>query len=147
MKCGTWVLVDLCITIHLYCIEDLFIIMHYTCVVHACLWAIMNFGSRSMLWTCLIGVMFVQCWKYKFDASCVFHSEQVCSAASFLSCFVSSVIGLLRNILYHYVEHGLCFTFMSLVTSCVGLREQPQTAFPMSFTWASHVAAIMLTGC
>ena len=38
--------------------------------------------------------------------------------------------------------------FISLVTSCVGLwKEEPQTAHPMSFTWAYHIAASVLTGC
>ena len=38
--------------------------------------------------------------------------------------------------------------FISLVTSCVWLQEEePQTAHPMSCTWASHIAACMLTGC
>ncbi len=34
--------------------------------------------------------------------------------------------------------------FISLVTSCVGLQEEeeePQIAYPVSFTWASHIAA------
>ena len=32
-------------------------------------------------------------------------------------------------------------TFMSLVHSCVGLwEEESRTAYPMSFTWASHIA-------
>ena len=32
--------------------------------------------------------------------------------------------------------------FISIVTSDVGLQEEePQTAHPMSFTWASHIAA------
>ena len=39
-------------------------------------------------------------------------------------------------------------TFISLVTSCAGLQqEEPQTAHLMSFTWASHIAASVLTGC
>ncbi len=38
--------------------------------------------------------------------------------------------------------------FISLVTSSVGLRqEEPQTAFPMSTTWASHIGASVLMGC
>ena len=37
--------------------------------------------------------------------------------------------------------------FVSLFTSCVGLQEEePQTACPMSFTWASHIAASMHYG-
>ena len=33
------------------------------------------------------------------------------------------------------------------VTSCVGLlEEEPQKAHPMSFTWASLIAASVLTG-
>ncbi len=41
----------------------------------------------------------------------------------------------------------LLVNFISLVTSCVGLQEEePQTAHPMSFTWASHIAASMLMG-
>ena len=37
--------------------------------------------------------------------------------------------------------------FESLVISCVGLREEePQTAHLMSFRWASHIVASMLTG-
>ena len=39
--------------------------------------------------------------------------------------------------------------FISLVTSCIGLREEkPQTAFSMgmSFTWASHRAASVVKG-
>ncbi len=43
---------------------------------------------------------------------------------------------------------------ISLVTSCVGLQEEeeeeeeeePQTTLPMSFTWASHITASVLTG-
>ena len=35
--------------------------------------------------------------------------------------------------------------FISLVT-CAGLREEPQTAFPMSFTCAHHIATSMLIG-
>ena len=37
--------------------------------------------------------------------------------------------------------------FTSLVT-CVRFRmEEPLTAYPMSITWASHIAASVLTGC
>ena len=36
--------------------------------------------------------------------------------------------------------------FASLVTSCVGLQEETQTAYRMSLTWASHIAASLLTG-
>ena len=37
--------------------------------------------------------------------------------------------------------------FISVVTSCTGLwEEEPQTAHPTSFTWASHIAASMLMG-
>ncbi len=37
--------------------------------------------------------------------------------------------------------------FISLVT-CVGCwEEEPQTAYPMSLTWASHIASSVLTGC
>ena len=35
---------------------------------------------------------------------------------------------------------------MSLVTSCVGLQEEPQTAHPTASTWASYIAASVLTG-
>ena len=35
---------------------------------------------------------------------------------------------------------------ISLVTFCVGLREEPQTAHPMSFTWAFHIATSVLMG-
>ena len=39
-------------------------------------------------------------------------------------------------------------TFWFLVISCVRLqKKEPQTAFPMSFTWVSHIVASMLTGC
>ena len=46
------------------------------------------------------------------------------------------------------VEFGMApsvsVNLVSLITSCVGLREEePQTAHPMSFTWAVS----MLTGC
>ena len=34
--------------------------------------------------------------------------------------------------------------FISQVTSCVRLWEEPQTAFPMSSAWASHIAASVL---
>ncbi len=40
---------------------------------------------------------------------------------------------------------NLIKSHISLVT-CVGLQEEPQTAYPMSFTWASHIATSMLTG-
>ena len=37
---------------------------------------------------------------------------------------------------------------MSLVTSCDRLlEEKPQIAFPLSFTWVSHIAASVVTGC
>ena len=37
------------------------------------------------------------------------------------------------------MAHGV--NFISLVTSCVGLREEEsQTAHPMPFAWASHIA-------
>ena len=36
--------------------------------------------------------------------------------------------------------------FVSLFTSCVGLQEEPHTAYSMSFTWVSHIVASMLTG-
>ena len=37
--------------------------------------------------------------------------------------------------------------FVSIFTSYVTLREQePQTAFPVSNTWASYIAASVLTG-
>ena len=37
--------------------------------------------------------------------------------------------------------------FISLVTSCLGLPgEKPETAHLMSFTWASYIAASVLTG-
>ena len=37
--------------------------------------------------------------------------------------------------------------FISLVTFCVGLREEePQTAHPMAYTWASHIAGSVFTG-
>ncbi len=56
---------------------------------------------------------------------------------------------------YHHITcilkwHLACLWiwYHSLVTSCAGLRElEPQTAYPMSFTWASHIAASALTGC
>ena len=36
---------------------------------------------------------------------------------------------------------------ISLDTSCVGFREEePQTAQPMSFSWASHIAASVVMG-
>ncbi len=42
---------------------------------------------------------------------------------------------------------SLSVNFISLVTSRVGLREEePQKAHPMSFTWASLIAASVLTG-
>ena len=44
--------------------------------------------------------------------------------------------------------------FWHIVTSCFRLQEEeeeeeeePQTAFPMSFTWATHIGASLLTGC
>ena len=41
----------------------------------------------------------------------------------------------------------LCLIFILFVTSCVGLQgEEPQTAHLMSITWASHIAASVLTG-
>ena len=37
---------------------------------------------------------------------------------------------------------------VNCMTSCVRLREEePLTAFPMSLTWASHIAASMCMGC
>ena len=40
---------------------------------------------------------------------------------------------------------GLSVNFISLVTSCVRLREEePRTAFLVSFTWVSHIATSML---
>ncbi len=56
---------------------------------------------------------------------------------------------------FHITSHLLCIlkwllwtvNFILLVTWCVGFREEkPQTAPPMSFTWASHIAASMLPG-
>ena len=53
---------------------------------------------------------------------------------------------------FHITSHLPCWApwsvnFISLVTSYVKLREEePQTAFPMSITWASHIAANVLTG-
>ncbi len=42
---------------------------------------------------------------------------------------------------------SVSWNFISLVTSCVRVREEePQTAFPVSFTWASHIGAIVLMG-
>ena len=40
---------------------------------------------------------------------------------------------------------SVSLNFISLLTSCVRLQEEeePQTAFPMSFTWASNMAAGM----
>ena len=38
--------------------------------------------------------------------------------------------------------------FISQVTFCVWLwTGEPHTAFPMSFTWSSHIAARVLMGC
>ncbi len=49
---------------------------------------------------------------------------------------------------YFEMAPSMSVNFISLVTSCVGLREEePLTAHPMSFTWASHIATSMLTGC
>ena len=43
--------------------------------------------------------------------------------------------------------HLACLNFIPLVISCIGLREEePQTAYPMPFTWASSIATSMLTG-
>ena len=54
-----------------------------------------------------------------------------------------------RTIYCTFLEmaHGVSVNFISLVTFCVRLRkEEPQTAFSMSFTRASHIAASVLTG-
>ena len=46
-----------------------------------------------------------------------------------------------------YVSSLRSVNFISLVTSCIGLEEEgQQTAHLMSFTWASHIAACVLTG-
>ena len=43
---------------------------------------------------------------------------------------------------------SMSVNFISLVTSYVRLREEePQTIFPMSITWVSHIADTMLMGC
>ncbi len=48
---------------------------------------------------------------------------------------------------HHEMAPSVSVNFISLVTSCVGLwEEEPQTAHPMPFTWASHIATILLTG-
>ena len=47
----------------------------------------------------------------------------------------------------HHLSPSAPVNFISLVTSSVRLQEEePQTAFPMSFTWASHIATNGLTG-
>ena len=44
-------------------------------------------------------------------------------------------------------NYSVSVNFISLVTSCVELRdEEPQTANPMHFTRASHIAASALAG-
>ena len=46
------------------------------------------------------------------------------------------------------MTHSVSVNFTSRVTSCVGLHdEEPQTTLPMSFTWASRIAANMLMRC
>ncbi len=50
--------------------------------------------------------------------------------------------------LYFEMALRVSVNFISLITSCVRLQEkEPQTAYPMSFTWACHIAAGVLTGC
>ena len=45
------------------------------------------------------------------------------------------------------MARSVSVNLISLVTSCAGPREEePQTAHPMSFTWASHIAATVPYG-
>ena len=43
------------------------------------------------------------------------------------------------------LTRSACEFHITIVTFCDGLQEEeedePQTAFPMAFTWASHIAA------
>ncbi len=66
-----------------------------------------------------------------------------------------SVMPHARSLLYKQIVLGQpnlkwpsqSVNFISQVTSCVRLwEEEPQTAFPMPLTWASHIATSMLMG-
>ena len=58
------------------------------------------------------------------------------------------IVGGLFSAFEFEMAPSLSVNFVSPVTSCVGFQEEePQTAFPMSFTLASDIAASVLTGC
>ena len=64
----------------------------------------------------------------------------------YMSPSIQRIIRIIRRIVKNisYIPYA---HFISLVASCVGLREEePQTAHPMSFTTASHIAANVLMG-
>ncbi len=55
---------------------------------------------------------------------------------------MSAILATLQPI--QSIIYNVSGNFISLVTSCIRLREEePQTAFPVSFTWVSHIAATM----
>ena len=77
--------------------------------------------------------------------------------ASHLQCLASrgGATNILPYVLHMGISHSHSFemtprvsvNFISLVTSYVRLREEePQTAFPTSFTWTSHIAASVFMG-
>ena len=51
-----------------------------------------------------------------------------------------------KHIQHFWMASRVYKNFISPVTSCVGLQEEPQTDYPRSITWVSYEADTMLTG-
>ena len=64
----------------------------------------------------------------------------------YLFCYTTDVV--VSVVSEFEMAPSVSVNFISLVTSCVELREEePHAAHPLSFTWASHIAASMVTRC
>ncbi len=99
-------------------------------------------------------------WKALFDTIPGANKVILSECFIFLSVFaytVSNVVMVDENLtlFHHYLRYFqkscICVfvsvIFISFFTFCAGLQEEElQTAHLMSFTWASHIAASVLTG-
>ena len=135
---------------------------------------ILRFGNILRIYNCSGGVFAVlewhsgECYPSKRTEYDIWHLDKlsllIFHSNSFLYCTVFRIywIFIARKSFSmppRYVFQGalimlsfcngipVSVIFISFVTSCLGPQEEePQTAHPMSFTWASHIAASMYYG-
>ena len=105
-------------------------------------------GSCEIIWSYLL-----QLYVCIASVSTAMHCMSVSPVCLQLCISIMSYIFFFFSCLKHLTNHNILkwpwrsVNFISLVTSCVGLwGEEPQTARPMSFTWASQIAVSVLTG-